>query len=156
MRSIREVHRCYKPAPCSAWYGTTFCRVSKCARLTRRSGLFFYSYCGVSSRIVDFSWLDGSIPGLDMSMYWMPPTYQPLLHNNRCLHKGMNGAMVCKCSSLSKGKTKSPALWSNRVRRTRIKGLSIIARYSMTCSCSILPSNSCACFNRQRCRAESK
>ncbi len=59
----------------------------------------------------------------------MPPTHLPLLHNYRRLHKGVNGAMVCKCASGSKGKTKRPALCSNRVRHTRIKGLSIIACY---------------------------
>ena len=64
-----KMHWCYKPAPYSASNGTTFCRVSKCARPTRRSGLFFYSYCGESSRIVDFSCFHASMPGQDMSMY---------------------------------------------------------------------------------------
>ena len=47
--------RCIVPAPVRTPGGTTFCRVSKCARLTRPNGLFFYSGCGESSRIADFS-----------------------------------------------------------------------------------------------------
>src|SRR5712692_9546825 len=58
----------YRPAQNRASGGTTFCSVSKCARLTRPNGLFFYSGCGESSRIVDFSWLYASTPGRDMSM----------------------------------------------------------------------------------------
>src|SRR5260370_6076405 len=57
----------YKPAQYRASGGTTFCRVSKCARLTRPNGLFFYSGCGESSRIVDFSWLYASTPAQEMS-----------------------------------------------------------------------------------------
>ena len=45
----------------------------------------------------------------------MPPTHLPLLHNYRRLHKGVNGAMVCKRASGSKGKTKRPSLRSYRI-----------------------------------------
>jgi hypothetical protein len=72
--------------------GTTFCRVSTCARLTQRSGLFFYSDCGGSSRIVDFSWLHASMPGQEMSMrlYDPPdihPEIWPQLHHLPHLHR---------------------------------------------------------------------
>src|SRR5215467_2698620 len=68
MRCKRIMHCCYKSAHCSALRGTTSCRASKCARLTRQSGLLFYSYCGESSRIFDFSCFHASMPGGGMSM----------------------------------------------------------------------------------------
>src|SRR5690348_4665081 len=52
----------------SASGGTTFCRVSKCARLTRLRGLSFYSGCGESSRIVDFSCQYANTPAYTMSI----------------------------------------------------------------------------------------
>ena len=48
--------------------GTMFCRVSICARLTRPRGLFFYSGCGESSRMVAFAWLYPSMPNQELSM----------------------------------------------------------------------------------------
>ena len=62
------------PARFSASGDITFCRVSTCARLTRRSGLSFYSGCGGSSRIVDSSWLHASMPGQEMSMLRRSPS----------------------------------------------------------------------------------
>jgi hypothetical protein len=45
----------YGPVRISASRSTTFCHVSKCARLTLASGLFFDSGYGGSSSLIDFS-----------------------------------------------------------------------------------------------------
>jgi hypothetical protein len=68
IRVMENLHWRQKPARFSASGGITFCRVSTCARLTQRSGLFFYYGCGGSSRIVDFSCFHASTPGLQMSI----------------------------------------------------------------------------------------
>ncbi len=84
----------YEPVQFSASRSTTFCHVSMCARLTRRSGLFFYSGCGESSRLIDFSWLHASMPGQTMSM---------LCITHLSIQKSGNGGRVSTPASFCAG-----------------------------------------------------